>query len=191
MGDWVTVDRAALLVAVAALAVSIIYGRWQANIATDAKDVAERQAAIAEAAKEEARKAADAAADVARIEARRDHLAGATRDVELLRVESRQNPALPQRDLVALLRNTGQRIYQYAIDVEHAGGGVTTVRSNKIHPGETVPVHLGMDGVLPERIVGRFDGECPCDQPDGESHWQKVWRTPDPVVPQDEPPNLH
>ncbi|MEH0845658.1 hypothetical protein V6U81_25040 [Micromonospora sp. CPCC 205711] len=192
------VDRVAVLVAVAAVIVSVIYGRRQAGIAREAKDearrsadAAEQQVTIAEAAKDEARRAADAAAEVARIEVRRDHLAGATKDVELLRVESRRHPTMPFRQLVALFRNNGQRTYDYAIDVEYQGGGVSTLRIDKVHAGETVPVFLGQAGIGYARLIGRFDGECSCGQPDGESHWRQVWRVPEPATLEDEPPSIH
>ncbi|WP_328850984.1 hypothetical protein OG994_23395 [Micromonospora globbae] len=202
MGGWVNVDRVAVIVAIIAVIVSVasvVYGRRQANIAQEAKqearrsaDAAEQQVKIAEAAKDEARRAADAASDVARMEARRDHLAGAIRDVELLEVESRQHPTLPHRNLFAVFKNSGHRVYRYSIQVEYNTNSHSPVGTGRIDAGETVAVYLLRDGVPYGGIVAWFDGECPCDQPDGDQgHWRKFWRAPAPVVPQDEPPNVH
>ncbi|WP_328533681.1 hypothetical protein OG836_01440 [Micromonospora zamorensis] len=202
MWDWVNVDRVAVVVAIIAVIVSVasvLYGRNQTHIAQEAKqearrsaDAAEQQVKIAEAAKEEARRAADAASDVAKLEARRDHLAGAIKDIELLRVESRQHPTLPHRNLFAVFKNGGHRVYRYSVQVEYNTNSHSPVGTGRIHAGETVDVHLLRDGVRYGGILAWFDGECPCGQSDGDQgHWRKFWRAPDPIVPQDEPPNVH
>lgn len=200
MLGWLNVDRAAVIVAIVAVAVSMIYGWWQTSITRDAReqarrsaDAAEKQAAIAETAKDEARRAADAAAEAVEMEARRDHLNGAVKDVELLRVELRQQHRdLPHPDQWAVFRNNGNRAYQYKVLVEYSPTHHSHVRTGTIEQGETLAVYLAPDETRYGGIVMWIDGECPCGKPDGDQgHWRKFWQAPTPVVPEDEPPNIY
>ncbi|MGC5661729.1 hypothetical protein ACN261_15200 [Micromonospora sp. WMMD723] len=124
------------------------------------------------------------------MEARRDHLNGAIKDVELLRVESRPHARLGRRELFGAFKNNGHRVYRYKIAVEYSGGVQTPAGRGIIQPGEVVSEHLLTEAPY-DSIVVWFDGECPCDVPDDlDGHWRRSWPAPEPVVPDDENPAL-
>ncbi|WP_229403331.1 hypothetical protein [Micromonospora okii] len=202
---WLNVDRAGVIVALAAAVAAIIYAHRQTGVAKEATkvakeakveakrsaDAAEKQAQIAEAAKIEAQRAADAAEDsastardAARIESRRDHQAGANKDVELVRVEPRKHGRLPHRELWAVFKNNGHRVYRYQVRVEYNARSHSPIGTGRIHAGETVSVCLGRERLEYSGIEVWFDGECPCTEPDGpDGHWRRFWPAPEPEEP--------
>lgn len=195
---WWNVERASLVVALAAAVTAVaavIYARRQADIADKAKnearrsaDAAEEQVRIAKAAKEEARRAADAARAVVKIEARREHQAGAVKEIQLLRVEQHPNRALGILDLFAVFKNTGQRVYRYDARLLFGKQSYTSLMQGELQPGETASVYLCQQGMKYYGVELWCDGDCPCDQPDGtDGHWRCFYPAQE---PDNEPPSL-
>ncbi|WBB79863.1 hypothetical protein O7606_00150 [Micromonospora sp. WMMD882] len=191
--NWINADRAAvivavlaLLVSVAAVVVSIFYGHRQAHIAAAAKeearrsaDAAERQASIAAEAKAAAETSAAEAHATRRMEARRQHNAGALKDLTLRQVELRLGRA---PELSVVLRNEGSQPYDYEIRNDHPSPSARFATRGTIKPKGAAKIVLR--GMFPGiRIEAFFNGECPCDEPDSP-RWH--WRTTYDVEPERE-----
>lgn len=184
--DWINADRAGIAVAILAAASAAFYAHRQAGIA-------KYQTKIAEDAKQEAKRAADAAvvsAEAARqtvkLEARRDHRTAAPTEIELVKIELRRHPRLThQRDLFVTFKNESSRDYTYKSRIIYKGSGYSDRDQGKIAAGETVDFYLDREGAKYEGIEVWFNGECPCDGPAGElGHWRRFWPAQEPSDPE-------
>lgn len=204
--DWLNVDRAAVIVALLGAGTAAWYAhrqvgvaKRQTRIAEAARDAAVEQVAIAKQAQAEAKRSADssersaaaaeAATDTARkslhLETRREHRAVGPNDVELVGYELHRHPRLTHtRDVFMILRNAGSRDYTWQAVVVRENSS-RPVMSDTLRAGETAQFQVAREGQEFDGVEVWFNGECPCEQPDGErGHWRRYWPAEEPGDPE-------
>lgn len=178
----------ALAVAVAAVVAAVVYPRRQTRIAAQSKGIAAESKQIAADARNEAKRAADAAEGsereakrVADIEARRDHRK-VPDELQLVEVTSAPNTHGAFDDLLVVVRNVGQRPFQYRARIFHAPNSSSELRQGTWDAGEEKRFRPGPVTQEFSHIEIWLDGECPCAIADGsEGHWRVVFPMPPPI----------
>lgn len=186
--EWLNVDRAGIVVAIATAAVAAFYAHRQTGIARGAKqeakrsaDAAEEQVQIAKDAMEEARRSAEAASKAVRLEARRDHLDYGASRVELVELKPKRAKAPVANDYVATVKNNGPKGFKYQARIYYTSDHHSDIGTGILRAGESVELHLGPPDQRYHLLKIWFDGECTCERPEDEQgHWLREFKVPPP-----------